>query len=168
MINGVLRTDLIAQYPSSLYKEYDVYLFTPNPTNGQPSQKSFIPKPQNLIWNTYNSYTITTNFQSETSLDKVKSIRSLADNSYYMSKQNKTLTKDSLYEIFGFLPDNYFNERAFLSQPNNALYMYATYLLYVAKDNSEAFTVSFNQSGKKKPNTIASNMIVDQNSIGLV
>lgn len=55
---------------------------------------------------------MTTTFQRETELSKVKNIRSIAETSPYIFSISKTLTKDTAYVVDGFLSDKDFAERA--------------------------------------------------------
>ena len=151
LINGVIKTTFVPQNPANFYKNYDVYLYTPSNTNNWPQARTFIAKPDYLLYNYYNSYTITTNFQSETNTDTVKAIRLAAENSSYISKRVKSgSSQDVFFEIFGPLTDREFSERAKVTQVATNTSYYETYFLYIAKDNSEAFTLRFGQSGNKK------------------
>lgn len=157
IINWVLRTDLKSQNPNTFYKKYDVYLYTPSAMPWQPSYYAELRagKPENLMYNYYNNYTMTTTFQRETELSKVKNIRSIAETSPYIFSISKTLTKDTAYVVDGFLSDKDFAERASKSDwvnwervTNGGVY--STYYLYLAQDNSEAFILLNTQSGRKK------------------
>lgn len=146
----LIQTRFIAQNQNALYKEYDVYLYTPNSSkNNQPSATTFIPKPERLIYDYYNSYTITTNFQSETDSSKIGVMRFLAAVNPPVNKTSVILSKDSSYWYFTPLPDTSFSRDAVLV-PSTWKSNYTTYFLYIAKDNSEAFTVNYVQSGMKK------------------
>ncbi len=160
LTNWVIKTFFNAQNQNSFYKEYDVYLYTPTQSkNGIPGVSyPYLEKyndPVKFLYDYYSSYTITTSFLSETNTEKVKNLRVVAESPYSskVSKTSKLLSLNSLFWIFGPLSDEQFNRDAVNTSENGIITNkanYTTYFLYIAKDNSEAFTISYVQSGIKQ------------------
>lgn len=164
--NSVISNTVYSRFntsSNSYYKEYDVYVFTPtlNGRNGaQTYAGNFIYGPEKLIYNTYNSYTITTQFQPTYDKQKVATIRSQLLTSNYSHKKSVSLYSQS-QEAFTVRSSDEFDQNAVKTFDNT--YYYETYYLYVAKDNSEAFTLRYAQTAKKQ---FVSDMQI--NTVGLI
>jgi hypothetical protein len=107
-----------------------------------------------MIYSYYNDYKITTSFTSETSRGKVKSIRELADKSEKSGISSVSMNSATQSNFFIPLSDELFAKKAVLRLENGVntnKYFYGTYQLFIAKDNSQAFTINYVQTGKKKP-----------------
>lgn len=88
------------------------------------------------------------------------SIRAQLPTSGYVFKKNVLVTPQN-YENFSVRSSEEFNQNAV--KTFNDTYYYETYFLYIAKDNSEAFTLRYAQTGKK--NTVGDMQI---NTVGFV
>lgn len=128
-------------------KDYDIFVYTPSNnllSNKQPLSTQFISGNEKIYTSSQNGYTITSSFQAETDKSRVQNIRSLVTTAEYKSKSELNIIWTGVTQSFIALNDQQFFSQAKLD-PETYKWNYETYMIYVAKDNSEAFIVRWNQ-----------------------
>lgn len=137
------RTDLTLP---SVNRDYDMYTFilqSGGYATSQPTPDRFISSSIVRRLNTAQNHTIAVSFGTEYSYDRVRSIRTLAENSIRNSFSNATLASN--YSDGYSSPTS--DEFARQSTSNGSTRSYRTYRLYVARDNSNAFLVDYLETG---------------------
>ena len=127
-------------------RDYDMYTFilqSGGYATSQPSPDRFISSNTIRRLDTAQNHSITVSFGSEYSYDRVRTIRTLAENSIRNSLSMATLASN--YSDGYSSPTS--DEFARQSVSNGSTRSYRTYRLYIARDNSSAFLVDYLETG---------------------
>lgn len=137
------RTDLTLP---SVNRDYDMYTFilqSGGYATSQPTPDRFISSSIIRRLNTAQNHTIAVSFGTEYSYDRVRNIRTLAENSIRNSLSMGTLASNYSDGYSSPTSDEFVRQ----SISNGSTRSYRTYRLYIARDNSNAFLVDYLETG---------------------
>lgn len=139
-------------------RDYDVFTYSPQAngsTNNQPVSSHFLSVNLARELSTAQGRTIRVLFGAEYTQDRVRTIRSLAQGSYRNSQISTSVSTSFVDSFYSPSADEFYRQAI----PSGSQRIYKTYKVYIAKDDSQAFVVEYQETGPlNAPTTITQNI----------